>query len=111
VKRGGGRGGWVVGRASSQILGASFAKSADVAAQLLGQPATGEPYTIVYTNHGIDCICLVYYSENKINRIEQLWHYRRNQVAQSHNGVTTSFGISKTQDTGSRFKMHELPWQ
>jgi hypothetical protein len=40
-------GGWIVGRASSQILGASFAKSADVAAQLLGQPATGEPYTIL----------------------------------------------------------------
>jgi hypothetical protein len=39
-------GGWVVVRASSQILGASFAKSADDAAQLLGQPATGEPYTI-----------------------------------------------------------------
>jgi hypothetical protein len=50
VKRGGG--GWVVGRASSQILGASFAKSADDAAQLLGQPDTGEPYTILIMGLG-----------------------------------------------------------
>jgi hypothetical protein len=33
--------------ASSQILGASFAQSADVAAQLLGEPAASEPYTIL----------------------------------------------------------------
>jgi hypothetical protein len=43
VKRGRGRVQWVVGRASSQILAASFAKSPDDAAQ----PATGEPYTIL----------------------------------------------------------------
>jgi hypothetical protein len=40
-------GGWVVGRASSPILGASFAKSSDVAAQLLGQSTAGEPYTVI----------------------------------------------------------------
>jgi hypothetical protein len=43
VKRGVKGGGWVVGRASSQILGTSFAKFANVAAQLLGEPAAGEP--------------------------------------------------------------------
>jgi hypothetical protein len=45
VKRGRGRvGSW---KSQSQILGASFAKSADVGAQLLGKPASAEPYTIL----------------------------------------------------------------
>jgi hypothetical protein len=54
--------GWEVGNASLQIFGASSAKSADatIAAQLLGEPATGEPYTILIMGSLFFSHCAVY---------------------------------------------------